>query len=124
MELASLQVLYALAETRNHIEFWHPKTREWKIEAPSHDDMHQAGIVHEAGTLWIGDDPKDSVVGLDFRLHGVDNVYITGGALFPSVGSWNPTLTMVLLSQELARKVTAPRCEERSLDSIDSCAGI
>jgi choline dehydrogenase-like flavoprotein len=32
-------------------------------------------------------------------------VYVTGGALWPRSGSWNPTLTMVALSQKLAQNL-------------------
>jgi hypothetical protein len=31
--------------------------------------------------------------------------HVTGGALFPSAGSWNPTLTMCGFAQDLARKI-------------------
>jgi choline dehydrogenase-like flavoprotein len=62
-------------------------------------------IVHEASPLWMGTDPATSVVGLDYRPHGVENVYVTGGALFPTSGSWNPTLTMCGLAQDLAAKL-------------------
>ena len=65
-------------------------------------------IVHEASPLWIGKDPATSVVGLDYRPHGVRNVYVTGGALFPTSGSWNPTLTMCGLAQDLATRLQPP----------------
>jgi choline dehydrogenase-like flavoprotein len=42
------------------------------------------------------------VVGLDYRPRGVENVYVTGAGLWPTSGSWNPTLTMVALAQHLA----------------------
>ncbi|MFL6631034.1 MAG: GMC oxidoreductase [Massilia sp.] len=63
-------------------------------------------IVHEASWLWIGEDPATSVVGLDYRPHGVRNVYVTGGGLSPTSGSWNPTLTMCGLAQDLAEKLS------------------
>ena len=47
-----------------------------------------------------------SAVGLDYRPHGVVNVFVTGGALFPTAGSWNPTLTMTALSLHLADTLT------------------
>ena len=36
------------------------------------------------------------------RLHGLDNVYVAGAAVFPSEGSWNPTLTMTAMARRLA----------------------
>ena len=41
-------------------------------------------------------------VGLDYRPRGVENVYITGGSLWPTGGSWNPTAAMVALAIHLA----------------------
>lgn len=43
---------------------------------------------------------------LQGRLHAVDNVYIAGAAVFPTEGSWNPTLTMVAMGHRLARHLT------------------
>ena len=59
------------------------------------------GLVHEASAMWIGDD-KEAPVGLDYRPKGVENVYITGGSLWPTGASWNPTPTMVAMATHLA----------------------
>ncbi|RYZ14937.1 MAG: GMC family oxidoreductase, partial [Myxococcaceae bacterium] len=72
---------------------------------PSQKHIRLNIIVHEASPLWMGADPATSVVGLDYRPHGVRNVYVTGGALFPTSGSWNPTLTMCGLAQDLADRL-------------------
>jgi choline dehydrogenase-like flavoprotein len=55
--------------------------------------------------MWIGNE-EDAVVGLDYRPKGVDNVFVTGASIWPRGGSWNPTLTMVALTQHLADKLT------------------
>jgi choline dehydrogenase-like flavoprotein len=57
---------------------------------------------HEAGTLWMGSDPKDSVTDLNGRFHGIDNVYVAGPALFPTLGSANPSLTALALARKTA----------------------
>ena len=46
-----------------------------------------------------------SVVDMNYRPHGVDNVYVTGSGLFPTAGSWNPTLMMTALSLHLSDSV-------------------
>jgi len=64
------------------------------------------GVVHDSSTLWMVGE-NESIVGLDYRPRGLENVFITGGSLFPGSGSWNPTLTMVALSQDLADRLIA-----------------
>ena len=62
---------------------------------------------HEAGGLWMGDDPTKSVTNADGRLHFADNAYVAGPALFPTVGSPNPMLTGTALARRTADKLLA-----------------
>lgn len=48
---------------------------------------------HEAGTLWMGEDPETSVTGTNGRFHRVTNLYCVDQAVFPTCGSANPVLT-------------------------------
>jgi choline dehydrogenase-like flavoprotein len=57
---------------------------------------------HEAGTLWMGDDPASSVTDSDARFHDLANAYALGPALQPTVGSPNPMLTSIALGRRLA----------------------
>jgi len=57
---------------------------------------------HEAGTLWMGIDPNASVTNLDGRFHHVSNAYVAGPALFPALGSANPSLTALALARQTA----------------------
>ena len=61
---------------------------------------------HEAGPLNMGDDPDTSVTNADARFHFVENAYVAGPALFPTVGSPNPMLTGVALARRLADQLT------------------
>ena len=97
----------------DRVEYWHSATGEWQ---PERDKFRVDGLVHEASTMWIGDD-KEAVVGLDYRLQGVENVYVTGASLWPTGGSWNPTLTMVALAQHLADNLTAEKKAQESKTS-------
>ena len=54
---------------------------------------------HEAGTLWMGTDPNASVTNLDGRFHHVSNAYVAGPAVFPALGSANPSLTALALAR-------------------------
>lgn len=57
---------------------------------------------HEAGTLWMGIDPATSVTDTDGRFHHVQNAYVAGPALFPTLGSANPSLTALSLVRRTA----------------------
>ena len=63
---------------------------------------------HEAGTLWMGEDPANSVTNANGHFHHVANAYALGPSLFPSVGSPNPMLTGVALARRLADHLVQP----------------
>lgn len=92
------------------VEYWHPRFEngqdhgEWFSSRPDSKDIRVDAPVHESSTLHIGEE-ESAPVDLDYKLKGTNNVYITGGALWPQGGSWNPTLTMVALAQDLADKL-------------------
>jgi len=79
----------------SEIEYWHDSSDvagTWEKRPPPKDKIHIPGIVHETSTLYMADDlekDKHASVGPDYRPKGCGNVYVTGGALFPSSGSWN-----------------------------------
>lgn len=56
---------------------------------------------HEAGPLWMGTDPNDSVANEDCRFHHVSNAFVAGPAVFPTLGSPNPMLTGTALARRL-----------------------
>jgi choline dehydrogenase-like flavoprotein len=60
---------------------------------------------HEAGTLWMGSDPSTSVADLNGRLHHRSNVYVAGPALFPALGSANPSLTALTLARRTGNAI-------------------
>ncbi|MBW3596016.1 MAG: DUF1080 domain-containing protein [Planctomycetes bacterium] len=60
---------------------------------------------HEAGTLWMGTDPNDSVTDAWGRFHHIANAYVAGPALFPTIGSPNPMLTGTALARRTAHKI-------------------
>lgn len=60
---------------------------------------------HEAGTLWMGTDSNTSVTNLDGRFHHISNAYVAGPALFPTLGSANPSLTALALARRSARSI-------------------
>lgn len=110
MDDATFEVLEQLLSPKGpqQVEYWHgpPDTGRWGAERPGVDARRVDALVHESSTLHIGPNDHDPV-DLDYRVRGTRNVYMTGGALWPQGGSWNPTLTMVALALDLADRLVA-----------------
>ncbi|OJJ37023.1 hypothetical protein ASPWEDRAFT_50365 [Aspergillus wentii DTO 134E9] len=87
------------------IEYWDTNTNSWKAQKPAVDTIRVPGAVHESSTAFVGEKSKGGSLDDMYRPHGVKNVHVTGGAVFPTAGSWNPTLTMCGFAQDLARKL-------------------
>jgi choline dehydrogenase-like flavoprotein len=56
---------------------------------------------HHLGTTRMHDDPKQGVVDADGKVHGVGNLFVAGGSVFPTYGSSNPTMNLVALTLRL-----------------------
>lgn len=99
----------ATSQLSEDLEFWHSnKTGQagfWGKDRPEVSDILVPGIVHEASTAYMGAEAEGGSVDELGRPHGVSNVCLTGGALYPTAGSWNRTLTMCGFAQNLARKL-------------------
>jgi choline dehydrogenase-like flavoprotein len=120
MDEATLQTIGLMAGPQpGALEYWHddptgpPGAGSWSATPPSPAERRIPGLVHEAGPVWMGE-PGESVTGPDFRPHGIENVYLTGAGLFPTSGSWNPTLTMCGLAQHLADTLAPDRVKEHA----------
>ncbi len=55
-------------------------------------------IIHEAGTIRMGDDPKKSVLNRNCQAHEVKNLFVADAAPFVTNPDKNPTLTIMALS--------------------------
>lgn len=64
---------------------------------------------HHMGTTRMSADPATGVVNADLRCHEVDNLYVLGSSVFPTVGDANPTLTIVALSERWADHIRGTR---------------
>ena len=69
------------------------------------------GEWHLLGTARMSDSPRSGVVDAHGRSHDFSNLFLAGGAIFPTVGYANPTLTMVALANRQLDQI------ERSLSN-------
>lgn len=60
---------------------------------------------HHIGTLRMSSDPRSGVVDEHCRVHGIENLYVAGSAVFPTAGHANPTLTIIALVLRLADRL-------------------
>lgn len=63
------------------------------------------GSAHHMGTTRMSADPREGVVDLQSRVHGVSNLHVAGSSVFPTGGWAFPTFTLVAMSLRLAEYV-------------------
>lgn len=59
---------------------------------------HVLAAPHPGGAARMGTDPATSVVGVDHRVHGSDNVYVADPSVLPTPPSMDPSLTIMAFS--------------------------
>jgi choline dehydrogenase-like flavoprotein len=69
--------------------------------------LHEAVMPghHHLGATRMHPDPAHGVVDSDCQVHGLDNLHVASGSVFPSGGFSNPTLTIIALSLRLADRL-------------------
>jgi choline dehydrogenase-like flavoprotein len=79
------------------LEYWYPaeQLNELVLE-------QAADGFHQVGTTRMGEDPANSVVDADLKVHGIDNLYVASSSVFPTTGQANSTLLAVALAVRLA----------------------
>lgn len=60
---------------------------------------------HPAGTCRMGSCPEDSVVDYNFRVHGVDNLYVVDASVMPELPAANPIATINMLALRFLDRV-------------------
>lgn len=61
--------------------------------------------LHLMGGCRIGNDRSNSVVGPQFRIHGVPNAYIADSSVFPTAPGVNPSLTVMAIAEMAAERI-------------------
>lgn len=63
--------------------------------------------LHLMGGCAMGTDPRTSVVGPDFRVHGLPRLAVVDGALFPTAPGINPSLSIMAQAWQAADRLLA-----------------
>ncbi len=66
----------------------------------------QIGL-HLMGGSRMGQDVRSSVVNEEFKVHGMENLYVADGSLFPNAPGINPNLTIMALAHRASQKILA-----------------
>ena len=74
----------------------------WQRGFPSNGEL--AGNHHMGGTR-MASSASEGVVDKDLKVFGMQNLFVAGSSVFPTVGHANPTLTIVQLSIRLAERL-------------------
>ena len=115
MDRAALRLAAALAKQPANIEYWNNAQNTWQAMPPPMSppvpgaDPQKAAVWrdslgsthHEAGTLFCGP-AGASITDTNGKFHAVDNAYVAGPAVFPTLGSANPSLTALSLARRTA----------------------
>ena len=64
-----------------------------------------AGTAHACGTLVTGHDPRASVVDVNGKVHGLDNLYVVDGSVLPRSSRVNPSLTIYAWALRVAERL-------------------
>ncbi len=64
-------------------------------------------MTHMFGTTRMGTDPKKSVVGPDFQVHGTPGVYVVDSSVFPTNLGVNPQHTIMAMATLASRRIAA-----------------
>ena len=75
------------------------------LEATGDKDVKLSGspsagrfCIHEVDTARMGNDPRKSVLNTWTQTNDVENVFVSAGAAWASIGCQNPTLTMMAIT--------------------------
>ncbi len=110
MDQAAFKLAANAAQSPANIQYWNGNA--WQDQQPQPDAQGRGfwqdrlGTTHhEAGTLFMGDSPASSITDLEGKIRGTDNAYVAGPAVFPTLGSANPSLTALTLARRTARAI-------------------
>ena len=105
-EMATIRTMFELVTDEfERLGLARPTPSPWLYE----DDWreHVVDTAHHSCSVRMADDPSRGVTDPSGHVFGVDGLYVAGSALFPTVGTANPTLMLTALAYRVADAVRA-----------------
>jgi choline dehydrogenase-like flavoprotein len=90
------------AQELARVGFGRTRLHRWLLNEEPEWPSDLRGGNHHMGTTRMSTSPERGVCTPDCRVYGVENLYLAGSSVFPTVGHAYPTLTIVALSLRLA----------------------
>jgi choline dehydrogenase-like flavoprotein len=81
--------------------------QDWLDPARPLAEARLVETYHHLGATRMSADASSGVVDADCKVHGMANLYVAGGSVFPTGGHANPTFTIVALALRLADRLKA-----------------
>ena len=69
------------------------------------ESYEHLGAYHHLGGTRMGIDKFDSVINKDLKVHGINNLYVSGSSNFVTGGYTNPTFTIIQFALRLADEI-------------------
>ncbi len=111
LDQATVELAQKIAGNSTNIEYLYDggwQTTPFPLNRPFPNWRRGLGTTyHEAGTLWMGSNPVNSVTDEVGRFHHIQNAYACDQSIFPTVGSVNPVLTGLTLARQLAENLVS-----------------
>jgi hypothetical protein len=111
MDKAAFDLAGKVAQNPANIEYWNAPAGQFQSVQPQPDvngnGFWQDGLGtthHEAGTLFMGNSGS-AVTDLSGKFQNVANAFVAGPAVFPTLGSANPSLTALSLARRTAAAI-------------------
>ena len=74
---------------------------DWVLNNENYPDNQEIAGHHHMGGTRMGTDPLKSVVDVNCKVHGMENLWVGGSSVFTTAGQCNPTTTLTSLALRL-----------------------
>ena len=96
-----------MATSFDTIAFENEKDLDWLDTKIEYREDLMMGSAHPQGGNPMSDDPSIGVVDSNFRVHGMDNLYVVDASVHPASAHVNPQLTIMAMADCAAGRIAA-----------------